>query len=54
MYENPTEEIYKKAADALWSWTFRQEDIDDLWEKTDESSKVVVDAIWPLINSRKN
>ncbi len=45
----PPQKLYDVAKEALWEWTSKQQDIDNLWENTDESSKVVVDAIWPYI-----
>ncbi len=47
----PTDEIYRLANEALWNWVSSQEDIDNLWENTEESSRVVVDAIWEHINN---
>lgn len=47
----PNDELYRVAQEALWDWTSKQTDHNDLWEKTDESSKVVVDAILNFINN---
>lgn len=50
IYRNtPTDEMYGEAWAALDDWIDKQTDIDDLWQKTEEVSKVMLDAVWPLI-----
>lgn len=44
----PTPEAYQAGADALDEWIAARSDIDDLWAKSVESAKAVVDAVWPL------
>jgi len=45
----PTAEVYDAAMSALDDWTFKQTDHNALWENTNESSRAVVDAVWPLM-----
>jgi hypothetical protein len=47
----PPQRIYDVAKKALEDWTYEQDDPDNLWENVDESSKAVVDAIWPYVTT---
>lgn len=47
--EGPPSRIYNIAEDAYAEWVDSQSEPDDLWQKSREAAKAVVDAIWPYV-----